>query len=87
MSTQEFAGEGLRTLALAYRELDEDVFGEWMERLQYASTVVGNREELLNELYEEVEQDLMVSRTHLATQCPHCSLSTAHYSLSTTHCQ
>ncbi|XP_063053157.1 probable phospholipid-transporting ATPase IM [Engraulis encrasicolus] len=56
----EFAGEGLRTLALAYKVLDEDAFGEWMKRLLYASTELDNRDELLNELYEEMETDLML---------------------------
>ncbi|KAL2093381.1 hypothetical protein ACEWY4_010693 [Coilia grayii] len=57
----EFAGEGLRTLALAYKVLDEDVFGEWSKRLLYATTMLDtNRDQLLNQLYEEVEQDLML---------------------------
>ncbi|XP_048112073.1 probable phospholipid-transporting ATPase IM [Alosa alosa] len=56
----EFAGEGLRTLALAYKDLEEDAFGEWMKRLLYASTVLENRQELLNQLYEEIEQDMML---------------------------
>ncbi|CAB1322628.1 unnamed protein product [Coregonus sp. 'balchen'] len=37
----EFAGEGLRTLALAYKDLDENVLEEWMKRLLYASTLLG----------------------------------------------
>uniref|UniRef100_A0A673IHQ0 Phospholipid-transporting ATPase n=1 Tax=Sinocyclocheilus rhinocerous TaxID=307959 RepID=A0A673IHQ0_9TELE len=56
----EFAGEGLRTLALAYKDLDEDVFDEWMKKLLFASTALENREEKLGALYEEIEQGMML---------------------------
>ncbi|XP_076863534.1 phospholipid-transporting ATPase ID isoform X3 [Brachyhypopomus gauderio] len=56
----EFAGEGLRTLALAYKDLDEDMFDEWMKKILFASTVLENREERLGALYEEIEQGLML---------------------------
>ncbi|KAK1789851.1 hypothetical protein P4O66_015724 [Electrophorus voltai] len=56
----EFAGEGLRTLALAYKDLDEDMFDEWMKKLLFVSTVLENREERLGALYEEIEQGLML---------------------------
>lgn len=58
---KEFAGEGLRTLALAYKDLDEDMFDEWMKKLLFASTALENREERLGDLYEEIEKGLMVS--------------------------
>uniref|UniRef100_A0A7N6BXW1 Phospholipid-transporting ATPase n=1 Tax=Anabas testudineus TaxID=64144 RepID=A0A7N6BXW1_ANATE len=54
----EFAGEGLRTLALAYKDLDEDYFDVWMKKLLFASTVIENREDQLAVLYEELEQGL-----------------------------
>uniref|UniRef100_A0A671W5R8 Phospholipid-transporting ATPase n=1 Tax=Sparus aurata TaxID=8175 RepID=A0A671W5R8_SPAAU len=54
----EFAGEGLRTLALAYKDLDEDDFEIWMKKLLFASTVIENREDQLGALYEEIEQGL-----------------------------
>uniref|UniRef100_UPI0037E8034E phospholipid-transporting ATPase ID n=1 Tax=Semicossyphus pulcher TaxID=241346 RepID=UPI0037E8034E len=54
----EFAGEGLRTLALAYKDLDEDYFDVWMKKLLFASTVIENREDQLAVLYEEIEQGL-----------------------------
>uniref|UniRef100_A0A673I7L9 Phospholipid-transporting ATPase n=1 Tax=Sinocyclocheilus rhinocerous TaxID=307959 RepID=A0A673I7L9_9TELE len=56
----EFAGEGLRTLALAYKDLDEDVFDEWMKKLLFASTTLENREEKLGALYEEIEQGMLL---------------------------
>ncbi|XP_035520745.1 probable phospholipid-transporting ATPase IM [Morone saxatilis] len=51
-------GEGLRTLALAYKDLDEDDFEVWMKKLLFASTVIENREDHLAVLYEEIEQGL-----------------------------
>uniref|UniRef100_A0A3Q3KK42 Phospholipid-transporting ATPase n=1 Tax=Mastacembelus armatus TaxID=205130 RepID=A0A3Q3KK42_9TELE len=54
----EFAGEGLRTLALAYKDLDEHYFEVWMKKLLFASTVIENREEQLADIYEEIEQGL-----------------------------
>ncbi|XP_072134331.1 phospholipid-transporting ATPase ID isoform X1 [Mobula birostris] len=56
----EFAGEGLRTLVLAYRDLDEAYFNKWQKMHHHASTVVDNRDEKLSALYEEIEQDLML---------------------------
>lgn len=67
-SLQEFAGEGLRTLALAYKDLDEDYFEVWMKKLLFASTVIENREDQLAVLYEEIEQGLKVT---LTTFCLH----------------
>lgn len=67
-TAQEFAGEGLRTLALAYKDLDEDMFDEWMKKLLFASTTLDNREERLEALYDEIEQGLMV-RAPVWTAC------------------
>lgn len=57
---QEFAGEGLRTLALAFKDLDEEYFTEWQQRHHTASTELEDRESKLDELYEEIEKDLLV---------------------------
>ncbi|XP_014866919.1 PREDICTED: phospholipid-transporting ATPase ID-like isoform X1 [Poecilia mexicana] len=54
----EFAGEGLRTLALAYKDLSEEYYQMWQKKLHYVSTVIENREEQLAALYEEVEQGM-----------------------------
>uniref|UniRef100_A0A3Q3KLL6 Phospholipid-transporting ATPase n=1 Tax=Monopterus albus TaxID=43700 RepID=A0A3Q3KLL6_MONAL len=56
----EFAGEGLRTLALAYKDLDEEYFSQWKERHHEASTALEDRESKLDQLYEEIEQDLLL---------------------------
>ncbi|KAI1905184.1 hypothetical protein AGOR_G00013520 [Albula goreensis] len=55
-----FAGEGLRTLVLAYKDLEEDYFQGWKQRHHEASTALDNREDLLDDLYEEIEKDLLL---------------------------
>ncbi|XP_037079710.1 phospholipid-transporting ATPase ID-like [Pollicipes pollicipes] len=57
---QKFAGEGLRTLVLAYKELDEAYYEDWKLRHHEASTSMVQREEQLDTLYEEIERDLML---------------------------
>ncbi|XP_075903017.1 phospholipid-transporting ATPase ID-like [Nelusetta ayraudi] len=56
----EFAGEGLRTLALAFKDLDEEYFAQWQQRHHTASTELEDREIKLDELYEEIEKDLLL---------------------------
>ncbi|XP_054466422.1 probable phospholipid-transporting ATPase IM [Anoplopoma fimbria] len=56
----EFAGEGLRTLALAYKDLDEEYFNQWKQRHHEVSTSLDDREAKLDELYEEIEKDLLL---------------------------
>ncbi|KAF6727503.1 Phospholipid-transporting ATPase ID [Oryzias melastigma] len=56
----EFAGEGLRTLALAYKDLGEEDFREWKQRHHEASTSLDDREGKLDQLYEEIETDLLL---------------------------
>ncbi|XP_072242160.1 phospholipid-transporting ATPase ID isoform X2 [Leuresthes tenuis] len=54
----EFAGEGLRTLALAYKDLDEEYFEVWLKKLLFVSTGIENREDQLALLYEDIEQGM-----------------------------
>ncbi|KAM3610173.1 uncharacterized protein V6R79_000083 [Siganus canaliculatus] len=56
----EFAGEGLRTLVLAYKDLDEEYFSQWQQRHHKASTELEDREGKLDLLYEEIEKDLLL---------------------------
>uniref|UniRef100_A0A3Q2Y9N2 Phospholipid-transporting ATPase n=1 Tax=Hippocampus comes TaxID=109280 RepID=A0A3Q2Y9N2_HIPCM len=56
----EYAGDGLRTLVLAYKHLDEHYMKEWMQRHHEASTALDGRDEKLDELYEEIEKDLLL---------------------------
>lgn len=56
----EYAGEGLRTLALAYKDLDEGYMDGWRARHHEATIAMEGREERLDELYEEIEKDLLL---------------------------
>ncbi|XP_074052254.1 phospholipid-transporting ATPase FetA-like [Macrotis lagotis] len=56
----EFASDGLRTLAVAFRELDEEVFQRWSCKHHEASISMDNREEKLRLIYEEIEKDMML---------------------------
>ncbi|XP_076876494.1 phospholipid-transporting ATPase ID [Brachyhypopomus gauderio] len=56
----EYAGEGLRTLALAYKDLEEAEFEVWKVRHHEASTTLEDREEKLDAIYEDIEKDLML---------------------------
>ncbi|XP_067850474.1 probable phospholipid-transporting ATPase IM [Heptranchias perlo] len=54
----DFAGDGLRTLVLAYKDLNKTYFKNWQKRHFEASVALENRDEQLSELYEEIEKDL-----------------------------
>ncbi|XP_030639450.1 phospholipid-transporting ATPase ID [Chanos chanos] len=56
----EYAGDGLRTLALAYRDLSEEQWEEWAERYRGADRAEDCREDRLAAAYEEIEQDMML---------------------------
>lgn len=63
---QSFAEETLRTLCLAYKEVDEDMYEEWRQRHQEASILLQNRAHALHQVYEEMEQGLQVRRARRA---------------------
>ncbi|XP_063055580.1 phospholipid-transporting ATPase ID [Engraulis encrasicolus] len=56
----EYAGDGLRTLALAYRDLSEEEWEGWSERYRGAGKAADCREDRLAATYEEIEQDMML---------------------------
>lgn len=58
---QDFASEGLRTLMVAYRELDKAFFQTWIKKHGEAWLTLENREKKLALVYEEIERDLLVS--------------------------
>ncbi|XP_033177184.1 phospholipid-transporting ATPase ID isoform X2 [Bombus impatiens] len=54
----KFAGEGLRTLCLSVRDLDEQFFNDWKQRHQEAAMSQENRDDKLDAIYEEIEKDM-----------------------------
>ncbi|VDK66902.1 unnamed protein product [Gongylonema pulchrum] len=56
----KFAADGLRTLCLAYKKIDIDVFEKWHERQKEAAVSLTNRQERLDRVYDELEQDMIL---------------------------
>ncbi|KAJ6526292.1 phospholipid-translocating ATPase [Mycena vulgaris] len=54
----EFAGNGLRTLTLAYKVLQEDEYAAWNDRYHDATVALDDREELIEAVSDEIEHDL-----------------------------
>lgn len=56
---EQFSKEGLRTLCISYKILDEDFYIEWAERYHAANaSIADNREEIIDEVAEKIEDDL-----------------------------
>lgn len=55
---QKFAGEGLRTLVLAEKVIDEIFFNRWRRKQQEAAVAPNDRDDKLEAIYEEIESDL-----------------------------
>ena len=58
---QDFASDGLRTLMVAYRELDNAFFQDWSKKHSEAGLSLETREDEISIVCEEIERDLMVS--------------------------
>ncbi|KAM8720515.1 hypothetical protein ACLKA7_006541 [Drosophila subpalustris] len=56
----KFAGEGLRTLVLAERRLNEEYYNDWRGRQQEAALSMDGREQKLNMMYEEIESNMQL---------------------------
>ncbi|XP_005107403.2 phospholipid-transporting ATPase ID [Aplysia californica] len=56
----DFAQTGLRTLVLAYKEIDISYFDRWLIRHHEASTAMEDRDGKLDAIYEEIEQDMIL---------------------------
>ncbi|KAJ7907347.1 hypothetical protein B0H13DRAFT_2332504 [Mycena leptocephala] len=54
----EFAGNGLRTLTLAYKVLQEDEYAAWNERYHEATMALDDREAIIEAVSDEIEHDL-----------------------------
>ncbi|XP_029066308.1 phospholipid-transporting ATPase IB isoform X2 [Monodon monoceros] len=55
-----FATEGLRTLCVAYADLSEGDYAEWLKVYQEASTILKDRAQRLEECYEIIEKNLLL---------------------------
>ncbi|XP_053164052.1 phospholipid-transporting ATPase IB isoform X3 [Hemicordylus capensis] len=55
-----FATEGLRTLCIAYADLSEKTYQDWLNVHNEASTTLKDRTQKLEECYEIIEKDLLL---------------------------
>ncbi|GJN88512.1 hypothetical protein Rhopal_001478-T1 [Rhodotorula paludigena] len=55
---EDFANEGLRTLCLAWKPLDEAAYDQWERRFHEATTLIDGREAAIERVSEELEADL-----------------------------
>lgn len=55
---EDFANEGLRTLCLAWKPLDEEAYEDWERRYHDATTLIEHREEEIERVSDELERDL-----------------------------
>mmetsp|Transcript_18923 Transcript_18923/g.32304 ORF Transcript_18923/g.32304 Transcript_18923/m.32304 type:complete len:282 (+) Transcript_18923:1539-2384(+) len=54
----DFARDGLRTLYLAEKELDEETYQQWNKKSELAKLEINDREAKMAAIDEEIEQDL-----------------------------
>ncbi|XP_078530991.1 phospholipid-transporting ATPase IC isoform X2 [Lissotriton helveticus] len=59
-SLDGFASDTLRTLCLCYKDISEEEFEKWNVKYQAASVVSVNRDHALDQVYEEIEKDLIL---------------------------
>ncbi|KAJ7538191.1 hypothetical protein O6H91_11G037600 [Diphasiastrum complanatum] len=57
---EKFGADGLRTLCLAYRDLDMNLYEAWNEKFIQAKSALRDREKKLDEVAELIEKDLIL---------------------------
>ncbi|XP_045834472.1 phospholipid-transporting ATPase IB-like [Meles meles] len=55
-----FAKEGLRTLCVAYADLSEEEYQQWLTQYKKASTVIQDRMQSLEKCYENIEKKFLL---------------------------
>ncbi|XP_078301862.1 phospholipid-transporting ATPase IB-like isoform X4 [Panthera onca] len=55
-----FAKEGLRTLCIAYTDLTEKQYQQWLMEYKKASTVIQDRRQSLEECYDRIEKEFLL---------------------------
>ena len=55
-----FAREGLRTLCVAEKDIDEDYYKDWSKDHDFAAQAVQDRDDRLEEVADRIERDLML---------------------------
>ncbi|CAM4554725.1 phospholipid-transporting ATPase IC [Lepidochelys kempii] len=55
-----FANETLRTLCLCYKDISHDEYETWNKKFMESSVAASNRDEALDNVYEEIEKNLIL---------------------------
>lgn len=55
-----FAAEGLRTLVAAYKDIPLEAYKEWEAKYREASLAMEDRDEQIQKVYEDIEQNLIL---------------------------
>uniref|UniRef100_A0A3Q3ICE6 Phospholipid-transporting ATPase n=1 Tax=Monopterus albus TaxID=43700 RepID=A0A3Q3ICE6_MONAL len=55
-----FANETLRTLCLCYKDISAEEYNAWSRKHKEAQVVMANRDAALDQVYEQIEKDLML---------------------------
>ena len=67
-----FAKQGLRTLVVASKVIDEETYKDWDSRYQEASGLLEDRDKAMNELGNEIENDLeLIGATAIEDKLQH----------------
>ena len=61
ISLDDFASDGLRTLVLAYKTMTENEWSDWSAEYHKASTSMENRDEMIADCHENLEQNLLLA--------------------------
>lgn len=64
---EKFGVDGLRTLCLAYRELDAQLYEAWNEKFIQAKSALRDREKKLDEVNSFSQEVLIIFHTHLSS--------------------
>lgn len=62
---QIFANETLRTLCLCYKDISTEEYESWSRKHKEAQLTIANRDAALDQVYEQIENNLMVGRKQL----------------------
>eukprot|EP00124_Ichthyophonus_hoferi_P000614 Ihof_evm7s24 gene=Ihof_evmTU7s24 len=60
---EEYASDGLRTLCLAMKEIDDETFYKWYAKFKEASLALEDRQELVDAVGEEIETNMTLIGT------------------------
>ena len=70
---QIFANETLRTLCLCYKDISQAEWDEWSRKHKAASIATRDRDAALDQVYEQIENNLLVRSHHYQSISRDCN--------------